>query len=194
LRAIYGDHSIAVGGTIERDGIVPGVPLELFKRRIGFVAPHLQTDHPQHLTVAEVVQSGRHASIGLNDPATATDRAAARSALSFFGLARFESRTIRELSYGQLRRVLFARAWVNKPELLLLDEPFAGVDAPTRRSLLHHIEQLSAQGTTVMMATHHREEWPHDASHELELRDGRSEYCGPVRPSSLAPLRRTGSS
>jgi molybdate transport system ATP-binding protein len=194
LRAIYGDHAIAVGGAIERDGIVPGVPLELFKRRVGFVAPHLQTDHPQHLTVAEVVQSGRHASIGLNDPATATDRAAARSALSFFGLARFESRTIRELSYGQLRRVLFARAWVNKPELLLLDEPFAGVDAPTRRSLLQHIEQLAARGTTVMMATHHREEWPHDATHELELREGRSEYCGPVRPSSLAPLRRTGSS
>jgi molybdate transport system ATP-binding protein len=194
LRAIYGDHAIAVGGTIERDGIVPGVPLELFKRRVGFVASHLQTDHPQDLTVAEVVQSGRHASIGLNDPATATDRAAARSALSFFGLARFESRTIRELSYGQLRRVLFARAWVNKPELLLLDEPFAGVDAPTRRSLLQHIEQLASRGTTVMMATHHREEWPHDATHELELREGRSEYCGLVRPASLAPLRRTGSS
>jgi molybdate transport system ATP-binding protein len=193
LRAIYGDHAIAFGGSIERDGIVKGVPLEIFKRRIGFVAPHLQADHPQEMTVAEAVQSGRHASIGLNDPPTSTDRAAGRSALAFFGLARFEPRTLRELSYGQLRRVLFARAWINRPELLLLDEPFAGIDAPTRRSLLRHVEQLISRGTTVMMATHHREEWPHGATHELELRGGRGLYSGPIRFHNTQ-LERTGSS
>lgn len=181
LRAIYGDHGIADVGSIERKGIEPGVPLQLFKQKVGLVAPHLQADHPQELTVAEVVQSGRHASIGLNDPPSAADIAAARSALAFFGLARFETRTLRELSYGQLRRVLFARAWVNHPELLLLDEPFAGIDAPTRRFLLEHVDELIARGTTVMIATHHKEEWPHAATHELELRSGRTAYCGPLR-------------
>jgi molybdate transport system ATP-binding protein len=181
LRTLYGDHGVAVGGRVERAGIEPGMPLQVFKTRVGLVAPHLQTDHPQELIVAEVVQSGRHASIGLNDPPTATDRAAARRALSFFGLGHFASRTLVELSYGQLRRVLFARAWVRRPQLLLLDEAFAGVDGPTRRDLLAHVEKAIEEGTAVIMATHHRAEWPVLATHELELAGGRARYCGPVR-------------
>ena len=80
LRTLYGDHGVAVGGRIERAGIEPGVPLQVFKTRVGLVAPHLQADHPQELTVAEVVQSGRHASIGLNDPADAPRTGRPRSA------------------------------------------------------------------------------------------------------------------
>jgi molybdate transport system ATP-binding protein len=188
LRTLYGDHGVAVGGRIERVGIVPGVPLEVFKRRVGLVAPHLQADHPQHLTVAEVVQSGRHSSIGLNDPATPADRAAARRSLAFFGLTELEKRTLRELSYGQLRRVLFARAWVDggspgepHPDLLLLDEPFAGVDGPTRNALRGQVEAIVADGAAVVMTTHHRPEWPKCATHELELAGGEARYCGPLR-------------
>jgi molybdate transport system ATP-binding protein len=195
---------VAAGGRIERAGIEPGVPLEVFKRRVGLVAPHLQADHPQHLTVAEVVQSGRHASIGLNDRPTAADRAAARRSLAFFGLSELAGRTLRELSYGQLRRVLFARAWVlggpkgqprgsmgqpgrpmgqRHPDLLLLDEPFSGVDLPTRRTLVGHIEAMLADGAAVVMTTHHRAEWPVSTTHEIELAQGRVRYCGPVRPA-----------
>jgi molybdate transport system ATP-binding protein len=181
LRTLYGDHGVAVGGRIERVGIEPGVPLELFKRRVGFVAPHLQADHPQHLTVAEVVQSGRHSSIGLNDPATTADRNAARRSLAFFGLTELAPRTLRELSYGQLRRVLFARAWVRHPDLLLLDEPFAGVDGPTRRALRGQVEAMVADGAAVVMTTHHRPEWPDCVTHELELVGGEARYRGPVR-------------
>ena len=181
LRTLYGDHGVAIGGKVERAGIVPGVPLEVFKRRVGLIAPHLQADHPHHLTVAEVVQSGRHASIGLNDAPTAADRAAARRALVFFGLAGFARRTLNELSYGQMRRVLFARAWVSQPSLLLLDEPLAGIDTPTAHELLERIQLLVKRGAAVVMTTHHREEWPAFTSHELEIADGRSRYCGPVR-------------
>ncbi len=181
LRTLYGDHGVAIGGRIERVGIEPGVPLELFKRRVGLVAPHLQADHPQHLAVAEVVQSGRHSSIGLNDPATAADRAAARRSLAFVGLTDLAKRTLRELSYGQLRRVLFARAWVSHPDLLLLDEPFSGVDGPTRRALRGQVEAMVADGAAVVMTTHHRPEWPDCVTHELELAGGEARYCGPVR-------------
>src|SRR5262249_50247599 len=65
LRTLYGHHGVASGGRVERTGIVPGVPLQEFKRKVGIVAPHLQSEHPPDLTVAEVVQSGRYASIGL---------------------------------------------------------------------------------------------------------------------------------
>jgi molybdate transport system ATP-binding protein len=184
LRMLYGDHGVASGGRIERAGIVPGVPLQEFKRKVGIVAPHLQADHPQELTVAAVVQSGRHASIGLNDAPNAADRAAANRSLEFFGLSDLASRTLRELSYGQLRRVLFARAWACRPSLLLLDEPFSGVDSPTRLSLMAHLAAMVASGTAVLMTTHHRSEWPACVTHELQLARGRAIYCGPVRSSA----------
>jgi molybdate transport system ATP-binding protein len=194
LRTLYGDHGVASGGRIERAGIVPGVPIQEFKRRVGIVAPHLQADHPQELTVAAVVQSGRHASIGLNEAPSSADRAAAKRSLEFFGLSDLASRTLREISYGQLRRVLFARAWVCRPSLLLLDEPFSGVDSPTRLSLMAHVATMVAAGTAVMMATHHRAEWPACITHELELAGGRAIYCGPVRSSAASTSGAVGDS
>ncbi|MGH8303407.1 MAG: ATP-binding cassette domain-containing protein, partial [Steroidobacteraceae bacterium] len=166
---------------IERAGIQSGVPLQIFKQRVGLVAAHLQADHPRELTASAVVQSGRHASIGLNDPPSAADRAAARRALREFGLTALAGRAVHELSYGQLRRVLFARAWVREPALLLLDEPFSGVDEPTRRDLSARIERKVASGTAVVMTTHRRKEWPRCTSHELELAGGQVRYAGPVR-------------
>ena len=190
LRTLYGDHGVAVGGRIERNGVKPGVPLQTFKERVGLVAPHLQADHPHDLTAAMVVQSGRHASVGLNDEPTGADRAAARCALRAFGLSALASRPLRELSYGQLRRVLFARAWVRNPALLLLDEPFSGVDEPTRRDLTERIEARVAAGTAVVMTTHRRAEWPACTSHELELARGEVRYAGPLRERSRSRTRR----
>ena len=214
LRTLYGDHGVAVGGGIERTGMLgpswasprrgrlapskiapgdfvePGVPLQFFKERVGLVAPHLQADHPQELTASAVVQSGRYASIGLNDAPTAADRAAGGRALREFGLSPLARRPLRELSYGQLRRVLFARAWVRDPILLLLDEPFSGVDEPTRRELSERIEAKVAAGAAVVMATHRRAEWPHCVTHELELAHGEVRYAGPVRERSRSRTRR----
>ncbi|HTW38759.1 MAG TPA: ATP-binding cassette domain-containing protein [Steroidobacteraceae bacterium] len=204
LRTLYGDHAVAAGGRIERAGIEPGVPLEVFKRAVGLVAPHLHPvaalafrtapvlhargtrqalcrHEPPNLTVEELVVSGRHASIGLVVRATAADRRAAQRELARFGVAALAQRPVRELSYGELRRVLFARAWVNRPALLLLDEPLAGVDAPTRHALLEELARVARDGTAIVLATHNRREWPHGVTHELELLRGRARYCGPVR-------------
>ncbi len=186
IRTLYGDHGVAVGGRIERAGHGAGVPLERFKKRVGLVAPHLQAEHPRGLTVSEVVQSGRHASVGLNDAPSAADRSAARRALALFGLSRLARRPLAELSYGQSRRVLFARALVRAPQLLLLDEPFAGVDAPTRRALMERVSALAAHGTAVVVTTHRPDDWPGCATHELELAGGRARYCGPLRTQSAA--------
>src|SRR5207247_11197876 len=60
LRTLYGDHGVAGGGAIERAGTGAGVALEVFRKRVGLVAPHLQADHPRQLSVAEVGQSGPH--------------------------------------------------------------------------------------------------------------------------------------
>jgi molybdate transport system ATP-binding protein len=186
LRTLYGDCGVAAGGSVERVRAAPGVPLERFKRRVGLIAPHLHAEHPRELTVTEVVRSGRHASIGLAAKASAADRAAARRALTAFGLTRLAARRFGELSYGQSRRVLFARAWASEPELLLLDEPFAGIDAPTRHALTQRVLALSARSAAIVLATHRPEEWRDSATHELELTKGRARYCGPVRAARAA--------
>src|SRR6266478_2111894 len=152
---LCGDRGVAESGAIERAGVGPGVALDVFKKRVGLVAPHLQADHPTQLTVAEVVQSGRHASVGLNDAPSAADRSAARRTLALFGLRRLSTRTLGELSYGQSRRVLFARAWVREPELLLLDEPFAGVDSPTRHALMERVLALAADRKSTRLNSSH---------------------------------------
>ncbi len=184
LKTVYGEHPVAVGGHIRRHGVEPGVPLQDFRAWVGYIAPQLQTDQPQYLNVLDTVGSGLHASIGLNQSLTAAERRKALASLARFGLSQFASRTLRALSYGQLRRVLFARAWVRSPRLLLLDEPYAGIDTPTRAALAGQVDAMIAQGLTVVIATHHREEWPVAATHELELSGGRSMYCGPVRPTA----------
>ena len=181
LRAIYGDHPAALGGRIERAGIVPGVPLAEFRRRCAIVAPHLHADYPRETRVLDVVVSGLHSSIGLDEPPSAAEAAAARAALRVFGIASLARRSLATLSYGQVRRVLFARAAVRLPELLLLDEPFSGVDAPSRRALRRGIERMVAAGTAVVLASHHEDEWPANATHELELDRGRARRCAPVR-------------
>jgi molybdate transport system ATP-binding protein len=166
------------------------VPLEQFKRRVGWVAANLQSDHPLTLRVSEVMESGHHASVGLNEPATKAVRALARRTLEEFGLAALEQRTLKELSYGQLRRILFARAFVAKPRLLLLDEPFAGVDRPTRLELRAFVEHAIARGIAVVMSTHHRDEWPAGVTHELELHAGRASYCGEIRERTRRPPKK----
>lgn len=173
LRTIYGDHGVAAGGSITRAGIVPGVALEKFKLRTAYVAPHLQTWHAPRMPVMEVVASGRYASIGLNDSLTASDRRHAERALRRFGLLAMKHRTMAEMSYGQARRVMFARAWAREPQLALLDEPFAGLDRDTRADLARRLNAWLAEGGSCIIATHHREEWPAHTTHVLEMADGR---------------------
>jgi molybdate transport system ATP-binding protein len=181
LRTIYGDHAVASGGSIRRAGIVSGVPLDAFRARTGLVAPHLQTDYPRYATVLDTVVSGLHSSIGLNYAATKVELARARAALRALGLQDYAARTLGEMSYGQVRRILFARALVTRPRLLLLDEAFTGLNTPVRRELLDWLEGRIQAGVTVVMATHYRREWPRNATHELMLSRGRVVYAGKLR-------------
>ncbi len=177
LRTLYGDHAVASTGSIRREGIVPGVSLETFKLRTAYVAPHLQTWHQPKMPAMEAVASGRYASIGLNDPITAGDRKHAERALRRFGIFGLRQRTLAELSYGQARRVLFARAWAREPALALLDEPFAGLDRATRADLARRLNDWLDAGGSCVIATHHRDEWPAHTTHVLELEQGRAVAC-----------------
>jgi molybdate transport system ATP-binding protein len=181
LRTLYGDHGVATGGLIEREGIGPGVPLEHFRERAGISAPYIHSSYPRNYTVAQVVLSGRHSSIGLQRAFTRSDRRAAGRILHRLGLAEWAQRALGELSYGQTRLVLFARALVRSPRLLLLDEPFASVDAATRAVLGRELRRHAACGVAIVITAHAVHEWIADATHELWLIDGRMRYGGPLR-------------
>jgi len=74
-----------------------------------------------------------------------------------------------------------SRALVRSPDILLLDEPYAGLDAPTRAALRDRVERAHVKGATILIISHHRHEWPVYATHELELKAGTAVYCGPLR-------------
>jgi molybdate transport system ATP-binding protein len=154
LNVIYGDLHPALGGTIEREGAPRGTHIEGWKKRVGWVSPELQAEHYLAKSIEEIVMSGRYASIGLNDAPTRADRAAANRWLQFFNIEHLRARGPRQVSYGQMRIALFARAMINDPELLLLDEPCTGLDGDVRATVLGFIQQLAECGTQIVVAVH----------------------------------------
>jgi molybdate transport system ATP-binding protein len=174
LKLLYGDLSPALGGTIERRGHPPGTSLEPFRKKVGLLSPELQSAHARDdVTVEEVVISGRHASIGLNERPTTAERRAARRWLRFFALEKLAERRPREISYGQMRRVLLARAMINAPRLLLLDEPCTGLDAASRKQVRAHLQRLADSGVQLVMGTHHRSDLVPAINRVLWLEKGR---------------------
>jgi molybdate transport system ATP-binding protein len=170
LALLYGDLWPALGGRIERPQLREGAPIGDWKRLVGIVSPELQATYAAtSCTVEEIVLSGLHSSIGLNEPPTARERAAARRALSRLGLPALGRRRARELSYGQLRLVLFARATVVPRRLLLLDEPFDGLDVETKTRLKRMLARTVRRGTQLVLATHHREDVPEYVPNVLDL-------------------------
>jgi ABC-type molybdenum transport system ATPase subunit/photorepair protein PhrA len=140
-----------------------------WKKRVGYVSPELQSVYAVDVTLLELVASGRHSSIGLADPMSAPDARAARRWLKFFKLLSVANRRPRELSYGQLRRALIARAMAAEPQILLLDEPLTGLDPKQRAAMKRLIARLMQRQLTVVAAVHHAEDLPRGMTHALHL-------------------------
>ena len=180
LGVLYGAYPLAVGGRLLRREQPAGTPLDEIRRHIAIVSPELQADYEPGSTVEELVVSGLRDSVGLDRPATRRERSMAREALESLGLLPLAGRRTREVSYGQLRMALFARAFVKRPELLLLDEPFTGLDPSRRRGLRRELSGLARGGTRLVVAIHHRDDLPREVNRRLHLKKGRG-VVSPLR-------------
>lgn len=165
------------GGSVRVFGGVLGrMDVRSVRRRIGVVSAALADQLRPDLRVQDLVMAGRQGALETwwhtYDEA---DQAAAVDALDRAGVAHLRDRTFATLSSGERQRVLLARTLVADPGLLLLDEPFAGLDLGAREDLLSRLTGLAqdpALAPTVLV-THHVEEIPPGFTHALLLREGR---------------------
>lgn len=121
---------------------------------IAFVVQRSQVDWTFPVTVADVVMMGRVREIGLFRHATARDRDFVTQCLAVVGMSELAGRQIGELSGGQQQRMFIARALAQEATLMLMDEPFTGLDVNTQQGLVDIIGQLASRGVTVLVATH----------------------------------------
>jgi iron complex transport system ATP-binding protein len=152
------------------------------RRRIGLVSSDLQRLHPPQVSAADVVLSGLFGSIGIgrSQQPTAAQRQRAAALLERLQLADLADRPFGQLSEGQQRRLLLARALVHEPEVLVLDEPTNGLDLRARHQLLASLRALVAGGTTLLLVTHQIEAIIPEVSRVLLLRQGQLVGDGPA--------------
>jgi manganese/iron transport system ATP-binding protein len=149
IRAILGLVPLA-GGRIEVLGTTPARARE----EVAYVPQADVLDAEFPISVLQVVLMGRYRSIGWVRRPSRADREIARAALAEVGLAHRAGDRYGVLSGGQRQRVLLARAVAQRARLLLLDEPFSGVDTRTTEALLDVLGRLRAAGVAVVMSTH----------------------------------------
>lgn len=147
--------------------------------RIGYVPQRHTLAAGVPATVREVVASGRLARSRPWRRTTAADRDAIDAAIAAVDLAGRERSLVATLSGGQQRRVLVARALASDAELLLLDEPTAGVDADNQQALADTMTRLAAAGTTIVLVAHELGPAAPVIGRVVVLQGGRIAYDGP---------------
>ncbi|MBP7935375.1 MAG: ABC transporter ATP-binding protein [Phycisphaerae bacterium] len=169
-------------GSVEALGQLFGeCDLRTLRKSIGWVSSALVHTFPGRDTAESVVLSGLEASIGLYRDFTAEESNRARHTLALMGAEHLAEQPYELMSQGEQQRVLIARALVNQPTLLILDEPCAGLDPAARNHFLFDVGQLAQrpQAPTLIVVTHHIEEIHPWITHVLVLKEGRVLATGP---------------
>ena len=184
LLSIAAGRLFPTSGTVRVLGEELGaVDLAEIRPRIGWASAALAADFPSHESALDVVMTGAHAVTGRwREEYGDVDADRAKDLLDRWGLGTFAKRTFGTLSEGERKRALIARALMADPEVLLLDEPGAGLDLGGREDLLARLTELAhdPRAPTIIMVTHHVEEIPQGFSHALLLAEGQVQSAGPI--------------
>jgi ABC-type Mn2+/Zn2+ transport system ATPase subunit len=143
--------------------------LELGGDRVAFVPQRLDLEPSFPATVRDVVRMGRYGELGLWRRFGPRDLDLVDDALASLGVAALADRRFGDLSGGERQRALLAQAKAQEAEVLLLDEPFTGLDAPTRATLMRELASWREQGRTVVVATHDLQSASRDFDYVLAL-------------------------
>ena len=141
------------------------------KKRIGYVSPEIHRAYLKNIPAIDIVASGLRDSVGLYVRPKPEQRNVCEEWLGVFGIKELKDRSFLQLSSGEQRLVLLARAFVKDPDLLILDEPLHGLDT-RNRSLVMDVIRLFAnrEGKTLIMVSHYQEEFPECMTHSLHLK------------------------
>ena len=140
------------------------------KKHIGYVSPEMHRSYKRNLPAIRIVASGLMDSIGLYAVPNAEDYKKCRWWLDIFGIGELADRPFLQLSSGEQRLVLLARAFVKDPQLLILDEPLHGLDLWNRRLVKDVIETFcQRRNKTMIMVTHYQTELPNNITHQKFL-------------------------
>jgi len=179
-------------GTVELLGETFGrVDLAELRVRVGFSSAALGDRIPAHERALDVVVTASYGVLGRwHERYDEADTARAQDLLGRVGLRAFADRRFGTLSEGERKRVMLARALMTDPELLLLDEPAAGLDLGAREALLRLLTRLAADpgSPPTVLVTHHPEEVPVGTTHALVLARGRVVAAGPVDDVLIGPV------
>lgn len=170
-----------VAGILEE--VLGAVDVFELRPRIGLASAALAALIPGHETVLNVVVTAAYGVTGRwRESYDATDETRARTLLETWGMGGFLNWPFSSLSEGERKRVQIARALMTDPELLLLDEPAAGLDLGGREDLLARLSALAAddEAPAIVQVTHHLEEVPTGFTHALLLRAGTVVAAGPL--------------
>ena len=171
------------GSAMLLDQQVGRVDLSELRTRIGLAAPSLEAMIESDELVKDLVLTAAYAIIGRwNETYDLWDESRAVALLTTFGVRELGDRRFSTLSSGEKKRVLISRALMADPELLLLDEPAAGLDVGGREDLLRRFAEFSFDPTSPasVLVTHHIEEIPVGTTHAILLKDGKIAVSGPV--------------
>jgi len=142
---------------------------------LGIVTNDLVQKCTQPYSALETALSGFFGSIGIwpNHEVTAEQEAKAREALAFFDIGHLAERKLTEMSSGEVRRAVFARALVHDPRALILDEPTNSLDIRAQREVREAMRKLAAGGVTLVLVTHHLPDIVPEIGRVIRLRQGR---------------------
>ena len=151
FKAIMGFVKPATGRVL-----VNGLPIHRAQKNniVAYVPQSEEVDWNFPVSVADVVMMGRYGYMNILRIPSATDKQAVRESLERVQMWDLRDRQIGELSGGQKKRTFFARALAQQAQVLLLDEPFAGVDIKTEKMLIDLLLQLRQRGHTILISTH----------------------------------------
>ena len=141
------------------------------KRHIGYVSPEMHRSYRQNIPTIQIVASGLKDTVGLYVKPNEQERAQCHWWMDIFGIGHLADRNFLQMSSGEQRLVLLARAFVKNPDLLILDEPLHGLDNINRRLVKDIIEAFcQLPDKTLIFVTHYQEELPSIIDHSLVLK------------------------